>query len=302
MVLSLLANAVETTITAVAASGLGDVTLGSGVGDNLTPAQAGFTDGPGVAYRFEETNGDYESGIGHFTTSQTIFVRDNALEKQVGTAREYLPATKLTVTTGGKFRMGPNALMQFAGYRPWQREFTVNYDTCDNFGGLGTLTWVPTADRFQAVAYALLHPRKIAKFGIDVTTLAGSSTNTRAGLYGSNPDGSPGDLIIDSGDIDVSTAGIKLIAAASWAVGGTSEIILPPGLYYAGVVTNDTALRVAGTSSSLINWGGSISTNDNRRKRGATPYMNSVSGALPSSFTVNQDKGSSVPVPVHQSQ
>lgn len=284
MVLALLANAVEMSITSVASAGLGDVTLNAAVGDNNTFAEAGYLDGPAVSYFIEESNGDYESGVGHLTTTQTILVRDQALEKSVGGTVTQLPATKLTATSGGTVSMRPNALMNYSAWNidPGGAPTSV-YDVPDNVAALSE-SFIPTADRLQLTQAHLLYPREIKSLGIDVNTLDASATNARACIYSANPDGSPGDLLVDTGNINVSTTGIKLVAAASW-VTGPDPLLLPAGMYYFGVVTDSTVVRIWGISSSSLNWGGLLSQFDNQRRQQAFPYENSVTGAPPATFT-----------------
>ncbi len=299
MVNALLANAVEMTISSVASSGVGDVTMGSAVGDNNTFAQAGYLDGPGVSYTIEETNGDYENGVGHLTTTQTILVRDQAMEKSVGGTVTRLPATKLTATTGGKVSVRPNALMNLGGFPTWRDAANNPLDIPDNIMRIeGTAT--PVADRMYYFPVIFLWPRIIAQFGVDVATADAGATNTRCGIYSADFDGGPGDLILDTGDIDLTSTGVQLITAANWATGGTSAILLPAGFYWYAFVTNSTTPRFHTfeelTQSFSI--GGVDPFNNGRRLGGQFQHDNGITGALPSTPTRdgNEERPAACPV------
>ena len=273
-------------ITSVASAGLGDVTLNAAVGDNNTFAQVGFLDGPGVSYTIEETNGDYEIGVGHLTTTQTILVRDQVMEKSVGGTVTRLPATKLTATSGGTVSVRPNALMQPAAFPTWRDAPNNPLDIPDNITRIEG-TAVPVADRMYYFPVVFLWPRIIAQFGVDVATADAGATNTRCGLYSSEYDGGPGDLIIDSGDIDLTATGVQLIAAASWATGGTSAILLPAGLYWYAFVTNSTTPRFHTFTEAEYSFaiGGVDPFNNGRRLGGNFQHDNGITGALPSTPT-----------------
>ena len=289
MTIALLANAVEMSITSVASAGLGDVTLNAAVGDNNTFAQAGYLDGPGVSYFAEEPNGDYESGIGHLTTTQTILVRDQVLEKSVGGTVTQLPATKLTITTNGIISVRPNALMQSA-VMPTFRRSTGHYQIPDNIISIGTITITPIADRMCFTGVDFWNPRLIAQFGIDVSTADAVAANTRCGLYSANADGSPGDLIIDTGNIDLTSTGVQMISAASWATGGTSTLLIPAGFYWLAFVTDSTIARFHSSSNTFADVVGSGSWADPfniGRRWGYGLFDDGITGALPATPVVD---------------
>ena len=277
---AMLANMVQETVSV---GGTGNITLG-GASAGFNSFSDYFADGPGISYWIADGN-DWETGIGHLTTGQTILVRDDILRRSVGGVVTDLPAA-INVSTSATVSVRPSAIMQPASYMPYSFD-TNKYDAPDNMTGLG-IEFLMTVNRLYLVSSYFLFPRKIVQLGIDVGVASNTGINARCGYYTANPDGSPGTLIMDSGDIDVTTVGVKMVPAASWAAGGPNPILLPAGHYYSAFVTDSTTTKVWGTRSANLQWGGFLSEFDVQRRNGAFPYQDNVTGALPASITVTQ--------------
>jgi len=275
---AMLANMVQETVSV---GGTGNITLG-GASAGFNSFSDYFADGPGISYWIADGN-DWETGIGHLTTTQTVLVRDDILRRSVAGVVTDLPAA-MNVSTSATVSVRPSAIMQSASFLTY--DLGSLYDAPDNIQSLN-VTPTPIANRLYLISSFFLFPRKIAQLGIDVKTLDAAATNTRAGIYTANPDGSPGDLLVDTGNIDVSTTGIKLVSAASWVAGGPNTLLFPAGHYYFGVVTDSTLVDIWGPRiSDTLSWGGQISEFDVQRRKGAFPYQDNVTGALPASITV----------------
>ena len=287
----MLANMVQETVSV---GGTGNITLG-GASPGFNTFSDYFADGPGISYWIADGN-DWETGIGHLTTGQTILVRDDILRRSVAGVVTDLPAA-MNVSTSATVSVRPSALMQSAGFLTFTPG-SIYYDIPDNFGSPpGNIT--PAANTLYFLSSFLLFPRKIAQLGIDVLTLDAAATNTRAGIYTANPDGSPSALIADTGNIDISTTGRKFVTAASWAVGGPNTILLPAGHYYFAVLTDSAAVAhfrgVNAGGGSTISWGGSV-LEGNAQRKGVGLTLTNVIGALPLSITNITDGSPNTPM------
>ena len=278
---AMLANMVQETVSV---GGTGNITLG-GASAGFNSFSDYFADGPGISYWIADGN-DWETGIGHLTTTQTVLVRDDILRRSVAGVVTDLPAA-MNVSTSATVSVRPSALMQPASFLTFNSG-VGQYDAPDNIKVLDQ-SFLMTANRLYLVSSYFLFPRKIAQIGVDVNVASGGGTNARCGYYTANPDGSPGTLIMDSGNIDITTVGIKMVPAASWVAGGPNPILLPAGHYYSAWVTDSTTAKVWGTGSISISWGGFLSEFDSQRRRGAFPYQDNITGALPASITVTND-------------
>lgn len=69
------------------------------------------------------------------------------------------------------------------------------------------------------------------RIAVQVTTLQ-ASANARIGIYSSGTDGGPGSLLVDAGEIDCSTTGVKTLTISQAVVGAT---------YYWLSMANETA-------------------------------------------------------------
>lgn len=111
-----------------------------------------------------------------------------------------------------------------------------------------TTTQVLTALRAYYIPFLLRCAAPITALAIHVGTAAASSV-ARAGIYACNENGYPGALLATTGDIDVTTTGLKQQSLSS-------VITLPPGWYFTAVVSNGAPSLVAYTSSTANMYGG----------------------------------------------
>ncbi len=94
------------------------------------------------------------------------------------------------------------------------------------------------------------YPPYLHRCGSPVITLAVNVTTAIAGgmgqigLYACNENGGVGALIFKSGDIDMSTTGVKVVTLPA-------PVALPSGWYYTGFVGNNGSLRVTGYTSNV---------------------------------------------------
>ena len=276
---AMLANMVQETVSV---GGTGNITLG-GASPGFNTFSDYFADGPGISYWIADGN-DWETGIGHLTTTQTVLVRDDILRRSVAGVVTDLPAA-MNVSTGATVSVRPSAIMQMSSFMSVVFNTSL-YDVPDNINSFNFSGLAITANRLYLFSSFFLYPRKIVQLGIDVGTLDATSTNTRAGIYSAKPDGSIGGLLVDTGPIDVSTTGRKFVAAASWITGGPNPLLLPAGHYYFAVLSDSATVKMFGPLNSTISWGGRIHPFDSRRRNGAYPYQDNVTGVLPASITV----------------
>lgn len=111
------------------------------------------------------------------------------------------------------------------------------------YGGEGAIDTLLLTEDVLVVGPVLVEEFiSVSEIGVDVTT-AGTEGNLYTALYADRGDGYPGSLIHTSAALAVTT-GFKSTASL--------EVLLPPGLYWAGAVCNQVTTTVA-TVRSLIN-------------------------------------------------
>ena len=271
---AMLANMVQETVSV---GGTGNITLG-GASPGFNTFSDYFADGPGISYWIADGN-DWETGIGHLTTGQTILVRDDILRRSVAGVVTDLPAA-MNVSTSATVSVRPSAIMQPTSYRT-KTSGSDFYNIPDNILNLAA-NFTSISNRLFLVSSYFLFPRKIAQLGIYVNAPDAAATNTRAGIYNVNPDGGPGNLVVDTGNIDISTAGQKMVPAASWVTGGPNPILLPAGHYYLATVSDSSTGQFKGLSTlSSLNWGGLLTPNSSHKRFSAIFYQDNITGALP---------------------
>lgn len=263
---ALLANMVK---EAISSGGTGNITM-SGAVSGFNTFSDYFTDGPGVSYHLSE-GADWETGVGHLTTTQTILVRDQILRKSVSGVITDLPATGMNITNSGFVSVRPNALMQSTGFGQnlaggnafFPPNLTVNKFDINH----------ATADRMMLVPVRLLDPIIITNFGFIITTLDATDPNCRAGVYVSGPDGLPNTLLIDSGDIDTTATGLILNTLGS-------PVLLPAGFYWFAAVCGTTAVIFTGISSQVSHYFTNTSQKTSNLRQ-EYYHQSGITGALP---------------------
>jgi len=151
-------------------------------------------------------------------------------------------------------------------------------------------TGAPTANVLRA--FPFVAPRRGAvldRIGINVTTLLAGST--RLGIYRTVSESNlyPGDLLLDAGQVDTGTAGVKTL---------TINQALDPGrIYHAGIVSNAAptlrCIALAGVGISLLGFGAAFPTTPTLGLSVAFTYA-----ALPTPFPAGAVAITAVPVPV----
>lgn len=127
--------------------------------------------------------------------------------------------------------MGFNVLNPAAGV------FLANSSDC---GALGTQAQV--ANRTVCAAFVPSYDITIDQLGISVSTLLAGS-NCKVVIYASDSNGRPSAVIVESGNIDASTTGTKLVAIASTALTAGTK-------YWIGVRSSGTqTLRTLNVSA-----------------------------------------------------
>lgn len=90
-----------------------------------------------------------------------------------------------------------------------------------------------TANRLYLIPFKVDALCDVNGFYIDMATAGAASTIARLGLYRIKADGQPGDLIIETGDIDTSVTALVLSPAVN-------QTRIKPGWYYVGLVCSGT--------------------------------------------------------------
>lgn len=261
-----------------ATTGTGTLSLG-GAASGFVPFSAAFATGDLVLYTIEDGN-NRETGIGTLTSgSPWTLARTRPMETLV--AGTYSNATPSAISLSGSATVGISAARQ--SIMPELHGAPIksgDYYIPANFSGYGSTTgkgggeYTSTqAGRITLTPMLLLTPAKISAIGAVITGVSAGG-NFRVGIYASKPDGSPGPLLIDSGNLSTGTA------VATFATLG-SPLWLPAGNYFsADAVDNVTATANCARGSSINNrcGGASIASNQTR------PYYDQSYGPFPATL------------------
>jgi hypothetical protein len=122
----------------------------------------------------------------------------------------------------------------------------------------------------------------ISALGVSVYTAVGTASDKiRVGIYGVNTDGSPSDLVCESGDMLPNSTGAK----SASIVGG--KTFIPPGWYYIAMLSNVNANLHAGSTSVFgqvtpLGMSGATAANSN----GASAAISSGWTSMPTTISV----------------
>lgn len=110
-------------------------------------------------------------------------------------------------------------------------------------GGAQTTQGIASANSLRAFPFYLPITTSFDKMAIRVTTLAtGTTPRIRLGIYEDNGNNYPGKLILDAGEVNVSTTGVKELDI---------NVKLPGGkLYWLVLIGQDTASLVVAASAA----------------------------------------------------
>jgi hypothetical protein len=139
--------------------------------------------------------------------------------------------------------------------------------------GLVMSTITPTLDLLYCVPFLVGRDTEIDQLAVNITTASAPGAMYRLGVYEDTGEGYPGDLLVDAGQVDVSTNGDKVAAVSE---------TLPAGFAWLALVAQGvtTATRSISTSSIYLGGTGAVPTGN------AIAYTEAgVTGALPPTFT-----------------
>lgn len=163
----------------------------------------------------------------------------------------------------------------------WVRSTTAEWNIPDNITELWTALFV--ANQLDVFPSVLNARHTVSKLVFEVNTADAATTHLRCGIYGNGSDGRPDGLIYDSGDLSsvAASTGLKIHTLST-------PLELDAGHYWFGMVSDSTTLNISGIPfSAIVGGNGGISRFSNERRR--HPYNSSVTGALPSTFSVSQN-------------
>ena len=275
----MLANWVKENTTT---TGTGTITLGGAVTGFIAFADA-LADGDVVFYSVKDGN-NRENGIGTFTASGTTLARTKVLETLVSGV--YDNTSPAAITLSGSAEVSISGMAQHLSDQPvadtYVRAASAEWKIPDNFSNYGSNNNIATANRMILLPAVFNNRKVISKIVFELNTIDAATTNLRYGLYRCNEDGSPGNIIFDSGDMSslVTTA----TGLQSYTLSSPQEI--PKGQYWSAVVSDSTVITISGPNYLTITGGSNfINRFDNDRRR--APYESNVTGALPSVPTIS---------------
>ena len=269
-------------------TGTGTVTLTGATGNRYVRFRDQFQNGDLVYYSI--FNGDNsEHGVGTFNSvgGTDTLTRATTISGVVSGSTVDTPITLsgnsiVTVADSAEALQGAAGLGIGAGIGGTGLQ-------SDNYAGGGFSA--TTANRRLYIAPVFyVSPRIITQIGTEVQTADAADPNTRIGLYSVGSDGNPDTVLLDSGDIDISTTGPKFNSAASWVV-GTNNFLLPAGAYYAALLCESATAIFNGTerTRNAAGHGGSDAfsarTGSMRTYPGITGNLPNNPGAGNSDFT-----------------
>ena len=198
------------------------------------PFSRGFEDGALVAYVVKDSGGVITcSGLGTWDATAKTTTR-NDTENDNGTVTDKNPATNITLSAG-THTIGCDLT---AGRLPENKDSTVfnagfadGYFLPDNILDQKDTVTTMWSDSMAIVKVLFSAPTLISSFFTMVTTADAAATNFRRGIYDANLN-----LLIDSGNIDVSTTGNKVTALST-------PLLLQPGEYWLSSVSNSLIVK-----------------------------------------------------------
>lgn len=244
----MLANWVKQKTTS---TGTGDITLTSVDGFPTLNNAVGLN--LPVSYHIlRDSDGEpIEAGIGYLSASAT-FVRAKITARYIGgvLTQTSVSAVNLgTDDTDGTYRVifaplatsvksslpGIDSVTSGIKRMVTSRHFL--WDSNGDTKGIG-------ANNFFIVPFELDTEMEITRCGIEVTT-AGAASKTRVGVYACMPNGTPGNILLETGDINSSTTGVKDVVFSS-------SRRLPAGWYYVGILSNVAGVAVRAYQASRL--------------------------------------------------
>ncbi len=198
----MLANLVAETTTS---TGTGNLTLAGALETRFRTFNAAFGTGSTALFRYvihHRTALEWEVGIGYLSASTTL-VRDTVLSSSNSDAAvNFSAGTKDVFCTvgvpNGAITQGEAVATKLAAsryYRPMLFSLSGSPQ--------------PANGTMYGFAFDLAGNQKIDRIGTEVTTAGGTGSVVRLGLYDSDGNGLPGNLISDAGTVASATTGGK---------------------------------------------------------------------------------------------
>jgi parallel beta-helix repeat protein len=127
------------------------------------------------------------------------------------------------------------------------------------------------ADTLWYMPFALPEPISIDRLAVDIPTAGLAGARLRVGIY-TDVDGRPGELVVDGGEIDVTTTGDKEV---------TVDVTLGARRYWMACLTNDGTMAISTCNTGYtIPW-----TSGDGARQALAMTVTQTYGALPSSAT-----------------
>lgn len=158
-------------------------------------------------------------------------------------------------------------------------------------GGALTTQAVGSVNSLRAFPFFVPKTERFDRISINVATAGtGTTPRVRLGIYADDGSVYPGALVLDAGEIDVSTTGVKELTIDQKLIGGKLYWLVLVGQDTASLVVNAIsaadAIPVSGFDSGLT----------------GTPYLGyahtQTYGALPASYPTGSPVDWSLPVPL----
>lgn len=224
----MLANRVKETSTTV---GTGNLTL-AGAATGFQSFNTAFgTDRRFSYWIVDDTANVWETGIGYLSAS-TTFVRETVLDNSSGTTSALSLAGNtvdvfIATSEHMNHRVAPSLIADTgSGHVRYIQGSNLNLHTA------------ASADSAPNVLYFTPHLLEYAgnvdAFVIEVTTAGATGARTRVGIYSTGSDGAPDKLILESGEINCESTGVKEDTFTARK--------FKPGWYWLGMVMNDTTI------------------------------------------------------------
>lgn len=195
----------ETTTT----TGTGNVTLAGAV-TNYVTCNAKFGLNRRFAYWIEDdVNNAWEEGIGYLSATTTL-VRDTIKDNSLGTT------ALINFAAGTKTVRASPSESSLIATLPFVRNAATAGKTMRpaNWRGSNGTEGGLTANRLALFPFLYLQSEIVTSLKVRVSTAVAAS-KARVGVWEIAPDGEPGQLILESGDLDTTTLGLKSSAVTA---------------------------------------------------------------------------------------
>lgn len=271
------ANFTEETCT-----GTGNTLELAGATSGSIPFSESFNDGDSVAYVVEDSAGIIKiAGVGIYVSATDDITRADTWNWN-GTVIDNNPATNITLS-GGTHTIRCDATKSTINGTNRNLLEAGRYRFPDN-AMYGQPTGSPGGEFVTAAGRLLLTTARfsdstlITEIAVDITTAAAGG-NIRMGIYHANPNGTPGLLIADSGNIATDSTGFTSNTLST-------PVFLSTGTYLVADMADNTTVRARGMATNVASDNmfcsiqGVISGLDQEARR----FYNIGYGALPSTL------------------